>query len=153
MGFFKKTISDEEWLAQAKPLHETALPVTTALDEAIANPPLPKDFHKELQDAFSKLSTIAESIKRFPNPTSSDARQAKKNLESAIKDYIKGIKSGLKFYSEADRSGGLGDIYGSRVGLSKLAGAVLAGALSSFLESIKSAQKPMEKVNAYFSNR
>lgn len=151
MGFFKKTVSDEEWLAQAKPLHETALPVTTALDKVIANPPLPKDFHKELQGTFNKLSAIAESIKHLPNPTSSEARQAKKNLESAIKGYIRGTEYGLSFYKGA--YGQLGDIYSSGVGLHKLAGGTLGGILRIFVESIENAQKPMEKVNAYFSNR
>ncbi len=153
MSIFKKTVSDEEWLSQAQPLYAAALPITTTIDEAIANPPFPKDFHEELKEALSKLSAITESIKRLPNPTSPHARQAKKAVESAIKGYTKGVKEGLNFYTEAHRSGGLGDIHGSGVGLSKLAGAVLAGSLSSFLESVESAQKHMEKAKAYFSNR
>ena len=37
MGFFSKSVTDDEWLKQAKPLYEASLSVTTALNEAASD--------------------------------------------------------------------------------------------------------------------
>jgi|Deesub1362B_J571_1020462.scaffolds.fasta_scaffold08102_1 hypothetical protein len=151
MGLFSKSLTDEEWLNQAKPLYDAILPITTALSEAVENPPLPDNYHKDLQESFERLSTIAQSLKNLPNPTSSKARRAKKDLESAIKDYMKGTKYGLSFYAGA--YGKFGDIVSTGVGLHKLAEATLAGILSNFIKSIKSGQNSMKKANDYFQTQ
>ena len=149
MGLFNRTVSDEQWLAMVKPLYEESMPVMVALDKLVANAPLPDDGDKVLRYAPNKLSPISDSLKGSPNPTSSEALQAKKNMQSATKNYIKGTKDGLAFYR--GMSGKMGNIYRSGVGLNKLAEATLGGVLRNFLESTKSAQRAMEKANAYFS--
>jgi len=149
MGFFSRTVSDEEWLAMTKPLYEESMPVMVALDELVANTPLPNDGDKVLRYALNKLSPISNSLKGSPNPTSSEACQAKKNMQSAIKNYIKGTKDGLAFYR--GMSGKMGNLYRSGVGLNKVAEATLGGVLRNFLESTESARKSMEKANVYFS--
>ena len=151
MGLFSKSVSDDEWLAQVKSLYQESIPIIAALNELIDKKPLPDDGDKTLQDAYSKFSLISESMKRSPNPTSSEARQAKNDLESAIRNYIKGTKDGLAFYR--GMAGKMGDIYRSGAGLNKLAEATLGGVLHNFLESTKSAQNNMEKASAYFSAR
>ena len=49
MGFLSKTVSDEEWLAEVKPLYEESIPITAALNELVAKEPLPDDGDKTLQ--------------------------------------------------------------------------------------------------------
>lgn len=149
VGFGGRTITDEEWLVQSKPLYEVVSPITAMLDKLVANTPLPDDGDKILRDALNKLSLIADSLKRSPNPASLKARQAKKNMESAVKSYIKGTKDGLAFYRGI--TGRFGDIYRSGVGLNKLTGGILGGILYNFVESIKRAQGPMGKATTYFS--
>lgn len=86
MGFFSRTVSDEQWLAMVKPLYEESVPVMVALDKLVANVPLPDDGDKVLRNALNKLSPTSDSLKSSPNPTSSEAHQAKKNMQSAIKN-------------------------------------------------------------------
>lgn len=131
-------------------MYEESILITAALHKLVASAPLPDDGDKILRDALNKLSLIGESLKRSPNPASSKAHQAKKNMESAIKSYIKGTKDGLAFYR--GMTGRWGDIYRSGVGLSKLTGGILGGILHNSMKSINSAQKNMEQVGAYFSN-
>jgi len=150
MGFFSKTVSDEEWLAQIKPLYEESVHIMSTLDTLVAAAPLPDNGDEILGDALNKLSPIADSLKRSPNPASQKARQAKKDMESAIKSYIKGTKDGLAFYR--GMAGRMGDIYRSGIGLNKLAEATLGGVLSNFIKSTKGAQRIMEKANIYFFN-
>jgi len=149
MGFFSRTIRDEQWLAIVKPLYEESMPVMVALGKLVANPPLPDDGDNVLRYALNKLCPISKSLKDSPDPTSSEAYKAKKNMQSAMKNYIKGAKDGLAFYR--GMSGEMGNIYRSGVGLNKIAEATLGGVLRNFLQSTKSAQKAMEKANTYFS--
>lgn len=148
MGVFKKTISDEEWLAKVKPFYKDSISVTNTLDKLVENTPLPDNGGEILTDALEKLTPIAESLKKLPNPTSNEARKAKVDIESGIKIYIKGAKEGVAFYK--GMAGKLGDTYRSGQGLSNLAEATLGGILSNFLESIENAQLAMKKASAYF---
>lgn len=149
MGLFSRTVSDEQWLAVVKPLYEDSMSVMVVLDKLVANAPLPDDGDKVLSDALNRLSPVINHLKNSSNPTSPEARQAKKNMESAVKSYIKGAKDGLVFYR--GMAGKWGDIHHSGVGLSKLTGGILGGILGNFLKSTRNAQKVMEKANAYFS--
>ena len=99
MGLFSKSVTDEEWLAQAKPLYDAALPYMTALNNAVVNES-PEDGANAVNDALPKLPVIAQAIKKSPSPTSSEARRAKKDLESAMRCYTHGIKQGAKFFAD-----------------------------------------------------
>lgn len=150
MGLFSKSVTDEEWLGQAKPLYQAALPLTTALNEAIANE-LIEDEISAVQDALRKLPVIAETIKRLPAHTSSEARRAKKNLESAMKCYVDGIKQGAKFF--ADLAGGPGERLRWGGVSTRAAASRVAFGKTMFEELVKSARKSLEETTAYFSTK
>lgn len=150
MGLFSKSVTDEEWRSQATPLYQAALPLTTALNKAVANESI-EDEISAVQDALHKLPVIAEAIKRLPSPTSSEAHRAKKVLESAMKCYVDGIKQGARFFR--DLSGGPGDRLHWGGVSSRAAAARLTFGKTMFEELIKSAQKSMEEATTYFSTR
>ena len=150
LGFFSKSVSDTEWQNQAVPLFQTALSMVTTLDKAIAKGSTEKEC-KAIYDAATKLPVTAESIKQLPNPTSSNARHANKNLKSAIKCYIDGIKQGTIYFK---------DIYGSpgerlnAGGATKRATALkLTFVKTIYEELMKTAQKHMAEAEIYFSNQ
>lgn len=96
MGLFSKKISDDEWLSQVLPLYKTALPLTKALDEAVANEDSERE-QKAVQNASQKLQIIYKTIKELHSPSSAEARRAKSHLQKAMKNYSEGIKQGLMF--------------------------------------------------------
>jgi len=150
MGFFSKTITDEEWLSQSKPLYLVSFPLATALNEAVSNDSI-EDGITAVQDAFSKLPVIYESLKQLSDPTSSEARRAHKYFKSALKDYAQGIKQGARFFESL--YGGPGDRLSQGGIVRRAAAGRLAFEKTIFEEFIKSAEKSMEKTTAYFSNR
>ena len=150
MGLFSKSVTDEEWLAQAKPLYNAALPLATALNEAVANESI-EDEISAVQDALRKLPVIAEAIKGLPSPTSSEARRAKKKLESAMKCYVDGIKQGARFFG--DLSGGPGERLQWGGVSTRAAAARLTFGKTMFEELVKSAGKSINEATAYFSTR
>ena len=150
MGLFSKSVTDEEWLAQAKPLYNAVLPLATALNEAVANESI-EDEISAVQDALHKLPVIAEAIKRLSSPTSSEARRAKKSLESAMKCYVDGIKQGARLFK--DLSGGPGKRLHWGGVSSRAVAARLTFEKTVFEELVKSARKSLGEATAYFSTR
>lgn len=150
MGLFSKSVTDEEWLVQAKPLYNAALPFMTSLNEAVANESI-EDEINAVKDAFPKLPVIAEAVKKLPSPTSSEACRAKKDLESAMKCYVDGIKQGAKFF--ADLAGGPGERLQWGGVSTRAAASRLAFGKTMFEELVKSARKSLEKTTAYFSTK
>lgn len=150
MGLFSKSVTDEEWLAQAKPLYDVALPYMTALNNAVVNES-PEDGANAVNDALPKLPVIAQAIKKLPSPTSSEARRAKKNLESAMRCYTEGIKQGAKFF--ADLGGGPGDRLHWGGISTRAAAARLVFGKTVFESLVESGRKSLEQATAYFSTR
>jgi hypothetical protein len=145
--FVGRTISDEEWLGQAKPLYKAALPLMMALNDAVAKESI-EDEISAVGEAFNKLPFIAEGIKRLPTPTSPEARLAMKKLNSAMKYYVDGIKQGRLF--ARDLYGGPGERL-RLGGMSRRAAAArLTFTKSTFESCIEVAQKKMAEANAYF---
>lgn len=104
-----------------------------------------------VQHAFPKLPVIAEAIRQLPSPTSSEARRAKKNLESAMKCYVDGIKQGARFFG--DLAGGPGErLHWGGVSTRAAAGRLAFGK-TMFEELVKSGGKSLEEATAYFSTR
>lgn len=147
---FSKSVTDEEWLAQAKPLYNAALPLATALNEAVANESV-EDEINAVQDASRKLPVIAEAMKGLPSSTSSEVRRVKKGLESAMKCYVNGIKQGARFFG--DLSGGPGERLQWGGVSTRAATARLTFGKTMFEELIKSAGKSLNEATAYFSTR
>jgi hypothetical protein len=149
MGLFGKSVTDEEWLAQVKPLYQAVLPLARALEGAVANESI-DDEVSAVQDALHKLPTIAESIRALRAPTSSEARRAKKHLDSAAKGYADAVKQGAKFLK--DLAGGPGErMHWGGVSTRAAAGR-LAFEQTMFQELVKGARKPMEEASAFFGN-
>lgn len=151
MGLFSSYVTDEDWLVQIKPLYKELTVVANTLSELIENKPLPDNGDVILHNAHNQLTVISKSIKQSPKPTSREARQVMKNLESSINDYIEGTKTGISFYR--GMASELGDIYRSGVGLNKLAEATLGGILKNFLKSINRAQHYMGETKSYFLDK
>jgi hypothetical protein len=83
MGFFKKTISDRDWLASALPIYESALPILRRITEA-----LKLGYRRELDSAVARaleeLPSLADRLSRLPNPTSQAAQSAARNLKWSL---------------------------------------------------------------------
>jgi hypothetical protein len=148
MGLFSKTINDEEWFRQVDPLYRTALPFIVSLDEAMEEESLENQF-VAIQNGLNRLPIVAEAIKRIPTPTSSEARQAKKNLESAMKEYIDGMKQGAIFFK--DLGGGPGERLQSGGVARRAASARLTFSKSFFENLIDSGHKHMAQASTYLS--
>jgi hypothetical protein len=150
LGFFSKSVPDIEWQNQAVLLFQTVLPIVTTLDKAIAKGSTEKEC-KALYDAAAKLPGTAESIKQLPNPTSSNARQANKNLKSAMKCYIDGIKQGTIYFK--DIYGGPGERFNAGGATRRATALKLTFVKTIYEELMKTAQKYMAEAVIYFSNQ
>lgn len=150
MGFFTKTISDQDWLSSVQSSYQLARSLTGVLDRAIEADSI-KGQIIATHDLLAKLPPISETIRgcQLPAPTSSEACQAKAHLESALKHYIDGSKKGAKLFR--DLAGGLGERL-KWGGLSSKAAALNAGSQKGIFEHmVKMGQKHMLEADKFFS--
>lgn len=155
MGLFGKSVSDQEWLDLIKPYYQALLPITTALNDAVANDFAQgrgsvKDEVNAIKDALSELPDFYGALKNLPSPKSSEACRAKNKMESAIKCYIDGAKQGKYFFQ--NELGRPGEIMRQKGVMGRVAGANLVAQRSFFLELVKSAQKSMKEASDYLSH-
>ena len=103
MGFFRKTVSDQDWLLSALPLYESALPIVGRITEAYL-----KGYPKELNGAACKvldeLPSLVEQLSGMPIPTSRAARIAARNLRWSVNACVRLAKE-LGGLSELSSSG------------------------------------------------
>ena len=103
MGFFRKTVSDQDWLLSALPLYESALPIVGTISEAFLT-----GYRKELNAAAGKvldeLPSLADQLSRLPNPRSRAARHANGNLGRSLSAYVRLAKE-LSSLSELSARG------------------------------------------------
>ena len=96
MGFFSPSSSDDEWILAITPICQQAKEVAELLDESLQR----KDFENEgltLGEITQVFPSLRDSLRHVPSPTSRPARQAKKSLEDALKEYAYGADLGLKY--------------------------------------------------------
>ena len=98
-----------------------------------------------------KFPVIRDTVKRLPSPTSGEARQAKKNLELALKDYADGAKQGNKLFR--DLAGGLGERLNWGGFSTRAAAGRFAFQKSIFEEIVKKGESQMEEASNIFSRR
>jgi hypothetical protein len=88
LGFFRKTVSDQDWLLSALPLYESAMPIVGTISEAFAT-----GYRKELNSAVGKvldeLPSLVVQLSRLPTPRTSAARLANRNLRSSLNAYVR----------------------------------------------------------------
>ena len=111
MGFFARRISDTEWLDEISHLYQAALPATTALSRAVDSRSTADKFGA-VQSALQQLPVIAGRIEAVPSPTSTEACQAKKSLELALKCYARGARQGAGLFQNAGALGECLDLAG-----------------------------------------
>jgi len=150
MSFFSKRISDREWLDGVVPLYEAARPLMIALSEAARND-LVEDQLRPVQDVLQQLPIIADRMKAFPGPTSSDARQADHDLQVALRDYIRAAKEGDRLFRKLAGKVGQRLQWGGLAG--RLEGASVVAQKTMFEEIVKAAEKSMSKAAPFFSSR
>ncbi|MDD4924138.1 MAG: hypothetical protein PHF74_04810 [Dehalococcoidales bacterium] len=160
MGIFDTSITDEEWRNKVFPIYKTLLQISEEISKIVSSlyelqeNDRPYDIGYDLslesdfQSAYAKLFPLITSIKSIPSPQSSDMRQAKKHLESAIKDYSFSLEYGKKYFEDLR-----GDVYqrlhwggiNARAALTRL-----ISERNFFQETEKSAQKTFKEVESYF---
>ena len=88
MGFFKKTVSDQDWLFSALPLYESTLPIVATISDAFL-----KGYRNELNGAVGKvlneLPSLFYQLSMLPNPKSRAARVAARNLRLSLSAYLR----------------------------------------------------------------
>jgi hypothetical protein len=103
VSFFKKTMSDQDWLLGVLPLYESALPIVRTISEAFFT-----GYHKELNAVMGRvldeLPSLAERVSRLPNPESRAARIAGRNLRRSLNAYVRLAKE-LNSLSELSAGG------------------------------------------------
>ena len=150
MGLFSKSIPDEDWLLQASPSYEAARPLGIALSDAIRQENLEAQI-TAAQDVLQKFPVIRDAVKRLPSPTGAEARQAKKNLESALKNYVDGAGQGTRLFR--DMAGGLGERIASGGFAARAATGRFAFQKSIFDEIVSKAARAMEQASKFLSRR
>ena len=102
-----------------------------------------------MKDVLQRFPALRDKVRGLPNPTSTSARRARKNLELALKEYVDGARRGAKLSREV--AGLLGE---SRT-WGELSGRAAAGELdfkkTTFEEGVKKAEARMEEVATFFS--
>ena len=88
MGFFRKSMSDEDWLLNALPLYESALPIMGTITEALVTGHV-KVLNGAVSRALDELPSLANQLGSLPNPTSRAARIAARNLRWSLKAYLR----------------------------------------------------------------
>jgi len=103
VGFFRKTVNDQDWLLNALPLYESALPIVGTISEAFLT-----GYRKELDGAVGKvldeLPSLADQLSRLPNPRSRAARLANRDLGRSLSAYVRLAKE-LSSLSELSARG------------------------------------------------
>ena len=99
MSFFTKSVTDEEWVSEARPLCTTAMAQYDHLTVEYANylrktskvsiviPGVEGPLRRATSQALGQLSAILNSIHALPRPTSLEAREAAKDLLKAVRKY------------------------------------------------------------------
>ena len=146
MGFLSRSIPDQEWVKSAGPIFEAAIDPATTLSEAIRQ----QDIERQAEAIGTitlRFPSLAESLQRTPAPTSAEARQAKKNLELGLKDYVTGAKQGYKLFVDLQK-GLLG-----RLTAGGMAGRAATGRLvfqeTLYHEIVKKAEGRLENARAF----
>ncbi len=148
MGLFRRSINDEEWQRQVMPSYQAGLALASSLDTAIEDE-LVGDQIEAMEQILRDFPEIIQMLKVLPDPASAQARQAKENLERALKGYVDGAKKGLRFFR--DVVGGPGERL-QRGGFSTRAAASrLAFEQGLYQEIIKTARKRMDQVIVFFA--
>jgi len=95
MGFLSRSIPDQDWAKLAKPIFELAKDSAAAFSEAIRQEDVPRQA-EAIGTIVLRFPSLAESLQRSPRPTSAEARQANKNLQLGLKDYVDAAKQANK---------------------------------------------------------
>jgi hypothetical protein len=97
MGFLRKSIDDRQWLETVSPWYQEALLLTTALSKAVESGSDEAQVGA-VQAVLERLPVLAVAIRATSSPISPEARQARQDLDSALKDYISGAEFGRKLF-------------------------------------------------------
>ncbi len=149
MGLFNKSIPDEDWLRQVLPSYEAARPLGVALSDAIRQENLEGQM-RAVQDVVQKSPVISDTVKRLPSPTAADAREAKKNLELALKDHADDAKQGAKLFRALAGARGQSLEQGGRLE-GALALAMTASQKTMFEDIVQKGESHMDKASGFFS--
>jgi hypothetical protein len=142
MGFFAKTVPDGIWAKVADDVYKEAAVLGEAFSLAIREESLREQFDSasEILRAFPALRY---SLKGSANPSSSEAKRAKKQMDLGLKNYAESAKQALKLFQNVSQ-GGLGE----RLGAGGFASRAAAGRVAfqkTMLESI--AEKAESSLN------
>ena len=95
MGLFGKRISDSQWLEVVLPSYRAARPCIAQFDQAVSDDAWEEQI-TAIERMTSSLPPLQGLLSATPGPTSSEARRARKFLESGLRDYIKATIEGEK---------------------------------------------------------
>ena len=148
MGLFSGSISDEEWIAFAKPLFQAASEPASSLSQAIRDEDLRAQM-EGISRIVREFPSLEGAIKKGRSPTSSIAREAKKSFQLGLRDYVDGASQGLKLYR--DLQGGLGE----RALLDGFAGRAATGRtafqLSFYTRIVEKAEGRLRSAGSYIA--
>lgn len=91
MGLFRKTVNDQDWLLSALPLFESARPTMAAFSEAFIGG-CREDLNGAVGKVLHELPSLADQLRRLPDPRSRDARLASRNLRRSVDAYVSGAR-------------------------------------------------------------
>ena len=148
MGLFRKSAPDQDWLRDAEPLYDAARAWAAALSASVRRESL-EDQVQSVKDVLQRFPVLRDRVRGLPNPTSTNARRARKNLELALNEYVEGARRGAELLRE------LAGLLGERLTSRELSDRAAAGELDfkkmMFEETVKKAEARMEEVATFFS--
>ena len=145
---FTKRQSDQQWKQDIQPLSDAACAAMRELDQALDEESVEKEY-LAIQTIATTLPHVLKQVKRVPRPTSNGARQAEKQLRSALMKYIDAAKQGNIFFK--DMSGGPGQRARQETGLPQRAAAGrLVFSQTMFKTLAESGQTYMKRCSVFF---
>lgn len=149
MGLFAKHQTDQAWMSSMKTSYEAAYSLIADLNQAM-DKDLVEDQIIAIQKMLAYLPAIADIVKSIPGPSSSEARHAAKLLNSALKKYVDGARSGALFIRDVASGPGARALRGTGMARRAAVGR-LAFSESVFKELIRSGRNDIEQVCAYLA--
>ena len=144
MPLFAKRIVDEEWLQKITPLYTSASDITNSFRSALAQDEISE---QQIEITSRVLQTFPDWIQNLDlekEPESREAREARKNLLKALRQYLSAAKLAASLYQ--DLAKGLAD----RAQYSGLARGRISMLQSRIASNVVSAWQPMERAEVYF---
>ena len=149
MGLFTKTVPDGVWATVVGDVYKEAAILGEAFSSSIREESLRGQFDSA-SEILRVFPAILYSLKVSANLSSSEAKQAKKDLDRGLKDYADSAKQALKLLQNVSQ-GGLGERLQSGGFASRAAAGRIAFQKSVFESIAEKAESRLSRAGDYIA--